>query len=515
MMNFLILALTALTVPWLEDTGTTVPATRTQMPNDADLLKAENDIRAAYPHAFEADLDDDKKRANSKEFIAYGHRSKNPATRVVFARLVQDFSIETVDLGAGVDSAHLLASTIDGFDAWPEIIRLAKKLSESKPRFDHRTAMRYTHAIEGLAWSGLNQRDFARTQDIVSIYRDESGRFSARTKKDRSFLARNLKIQEADNWARLASQAQQRLTANPADRDAAFDSGLFECAVMDNWTNGLPGLSKGSGPAAQAAERELKSPTEPTEILDIARLWLEAGTHGTGLTQTAFFRRALLLSSSANLDLDPPQARLRDSLVAELQQKLGSSDPSSSTIVEQEPPKVSKLIGIELLQNGDFEEPPTSDGIPGWTQAQGDWMQRDKDTNRKLDDVTRGRYFIGPAGEPARSEAILMQSVDVSDAAPEIDSSKIRVRLKASITCSPLDNEDLAKISLRFVDDGGDSISAATTQAEFVTHWKEQRIDLEVPSRTRCIEVRLIAIRSGGKKINAYFDNLSMRMTRQ
>jgi hypothetical protein len=88
------------------------------------------------------------------------------------------------------------------------------------------------------------------------------------------------------------SEAEANLKADPDDAEAHLVLGRHYCGD-DDWKKGLPHLAKGSdAELRQSAQRELASPTEPSEQIRLADAWWELGKARNGEAGAVLLLRA-------------------------------------------------------------------------------------------------------------------------------------------------------------------------------------------------------------------------------
>lgn len=88
--------------------------------------------------------------------------------------------------------------------------------------------------------------------------------------------------------------AVERLHESADDPEANLKLGQFECMLKHDWQHGLPRLARGSDEALrQLAQRDLKSPVEPSARLSLAQAWFDWAAGSKGETKLACQSRAL------------------------------------------------------------------------------------------------------------------------------------------------------------------------------------------------------------------------------
>ncbi len=138
--------------------------------------------------------------------------------------------------------------------------------------------------------------------------------------------------QVQDYCRRLAERqaAEARLQANPDDADAHLALGRNLC-LGDDWKSGLPHLAKGSDrDVRQLAERDLASPSEPAERMELADGWWTLGKAHQGddrdllLLRAGFWYELAHANLSSGLERLKAEKRLEE--LAEVRQRRAAGD---------------------------------------------------------------------------------------------------------------------------------------------------------------------------------------------
>lgn len=161
----------------------------------------------------------------------------------------------------------------------------------------------------------------------------------------------------------------------------------------------------------------------------------------------------------------------------------------------------------EFLVNGGADAVLVNGEIPGWREIRGSSWTRGPAISPHSG---AGHFF---AGRVASAE--LVQTVSVSNCAPEIDLGQQRINFSGFIRSWNQSPADTSRIILEYRNSGGSVIGAFDTgNKSNGTAWSPVGHATTLPAGTRSINVRLLAERKSGNDNDGYFDSLSLKLER-
>ncbi len=153
-----------------------------------------------------------------------------------------------------------------------------------------------------------------------------------------------------------------------------------------------------------------------------------------------------------------------------------------------------------------------TNNLNGWTVGRGEWdvATEGEGFPTAFENTPFGsRYFYG--GEAGNSEAY--QDIDVSDDAEAIDYGGVIATLRAHLGSDSGDDE--ATLQIFALDEDDAELAMEQSGPWSSDNWVERQTAIELPSGTRTLRVQLKAKRNTGIDNDAYFDEISLCMSRE
>ena len=125
-----------------------------------------------------------------------------------------------------------------------------------------------------------------------------------------------------------------------------------------------------------------------------------------------------------------------------------------------------------------------------------------------------GDHFFAGGPEDHQSRAI--QVIDIADQTDLIDNAKLKVVVRAE-QAGWLSGEDTGQVIVSFLDEDGKVLGEVRGPKVAGTDAKFQQVIRHkfIPPKTRKIRVILLAVRGTGTYLDAYFDNIDVRIGRR
>ena len=176
-----------------------------------------------------------------------------------------------------------------------------------------------------------------------------------------------------------------------------------------------------------------------------------------------------------------------------------TSKTPSEVVVKSDPG------GPELIKNPSCEEKGDGKGIPSWTSVVGDWTNAAQTVP-----PFEGNAYFSPGGV---KYAELLQDVDVSPYAKQIDKKEQAFRFVARVRSWRQPNPDLSQVVIGFLDRSRTKTLDvfAFPPVASVDGWRRLDAALNVPAQTRFIRISLRSHRQAGGANDGVFDGLSLR----
>lgn len=174
------------------------------------------------------------------------------------------------------------------------------------------------------------------------------------------------------------------------------------------------------------------------------------------------------------------------------------------------------LLDTELVVNGDAE----TGGLDGWISTGVDAVPSSHGLTTGLSDPgeTENFVFVGFSG-PSDSQT-LTQRIDLSSLATEIDNNSIASSFSILLQSRRLEHFfDAVEGTLSFLD-GSDTVIESqsftdTSSISRVYDWEQFADTRSLPSGTRSVEIMLDLHRNGGSSTDAFFDNVSFKLSKK
>jgi uncharacterized repeat protein (TIGR01451 family) len=160
--------------------------------------------------------------------------------------------------------------------------------------------------------------------------------------------------------------------------------------------------------------------------------------------------------------------------------------------------------GPDLLVNGGAEHLSWTELFPGWSAPDGSrWERRTSNPQ-----PAEGRAFFDAAD---RATAELAQTVDLAPLAARIDAGGLELALSGWLRTGDEPPSDLARVVAELRDEHGELLEVWDTGAlAAIGEWSPFDATREVPPGARALRLRLVALRSAGTSLDAYFDGLAV-----
>jgi len=196
----------------------------------------------------------------------------------VLLRESQRLATEGGDVPAVMQAIDELAArfAIDPFAEKTDVLRRLSALARRPAQ-----ARAVAEATLDLAKTAAEAKQFDAALKLLKLAGSTAGKARLRT------LVRSISDYRGELIARqkqlaAAEDAAKTLQLKPDDPEANRIRGKYLCFVRRDWEAGLPMLAKGDDAGLKKlAQRELKSPTNPKEMVDLADAWYDAALKST------------------------------------------------------------------------------------------------------------------------------------------------------------------------------------------------------------------------------------------
>lgn len=167
-------------------------------------------------------------------------------------------------------------------------------------------------------------------------------------------------------------------------------------------------------------------------------------------------------------------------------------------------------MAIELLQNGDAEEPIVGGQIPGWTKiSNNNWGYR---SANPAPQSGSNYFFAGATGFSQGPE--LRQVCSLAPYAAKIAAGRGVVTWRGYMR--NFSGSDLTLQMVQFYDSGGSVISGAGWSSGWVdspSAWTLATTALPVPTNAETVWARLLSDKNSGTNNDGYHDNVSLQLS--
>lgn len=205
----------------------------------------------------------------AKELLGHARETDAAVERYVLLEAARALAMEAGEVTTVMESLRMVA---DRF----EIDLSAARISALEDLSTKATATSLGSVTDLLLESAGEQEQAADWSKAESLA--EAALAAARRGKDRDrqkkSLERLAEIRERRKLLNRAKPLEERVAANPGDREAASDLGRFRCFVEADWDAGLPLLARGADSALAAlAKAEAEVASNPSGRMALADNW--------------------------------------------------------------------------------------------------------------------------------------------------------------------------------------------------------------------------------------------------
>lgn len=147
---------------------------------------------------------------------------------------------------------------------------------------------------------------------------------------------------------------------------------------------------------------------------------------------------------------------------------------------------------------------------PGWTvTGPGTWVAGDP---FDVPDPVEGQSYLGANMGPNNEMFRMRQDVAIDQWAALVDREMVRLRFEAH-ACSFQEGDDPYEIAVRYLDEEGEVLETWNSGRQTSASWQLHDHDRVVPADTRTVRVVLACDKGRGQFCDAFFDQLSLRVT--
>ncbi len=258
------------------------PQKRLPVPNDA--VQEEITTQFAGIHG-QNETTDKLKLAN--QLLQAAGASKHPDEQYVLLRNVRDLACQGGDVGLALHAIEAIAAKYD-INATEEkgkaLLTLAKTVDAEQIRSLFNTSRR-------VIAQALSEGHYEIASDLANgvnraCQRKQSKKLRKKAIDQRDWVAACCRRQEE------RVRAEAKLKSNPSDAESHLVLGRYYCFDAD-WQHALPHLAKGNdADLQQLAQRDIASPTEPNEQIELADAWWKLAQRRLGEEQDCLLLRA-------------------------------------------------------------------------------------------------------------------------------------------------------------------------------------------------------------------------------
>ncbi len=303
------------------------PVKKLSVPDEVVQRKITSQIGDIYPIS-RTKIPADRIKLAGRLFQAAG-ASSEPNERYVLLRHVHDLACQGGDVVLMFQAIEAMASQFD--------IQVNEQKGKSLFVFAETATnaeqirMLFDHSQRVIA-QALSENQYAMASDLANdVYRacQRSKEFRKRA------IAQRDKVAECCRRHEDRVQAEAKLNSDPNDAKANLVLGRHYCLFGNDWKNGLPYLVKGSDANLQRlAKRELASPKDPNEQVQLADAWWELAQSYNGDEKDSLLLRAGYWYDEARGRLTSGLVRLkadkRVEELSEIRQRHASSDKDAT-----------------------------------------------------------------------------------------------------------------------------------------------------------------------------------------
>jgi hypothetical protein len=232
----------------------------------------------------------DAKKKLAVELLGHARETDAPVDQYVLLEAARSLAMEAGDVAAVTEALQMIADRFAINLASARITALEDMAAKAPAASLGSIADRLLEA----AGEFENEADVAKAEDLA-----ESALAAARRGKDRDrqkkAVDRLAQIRERRKLLGRAKPLEEKLAANPGDREAAAELGRFRCFVENDWESGLPLLVRGDDPALAAlAQAEANVARDSSNRMALADNWWAFATSAKGADAAAAEGRARL-----------------------------------------------------------------------------------------------------------------------------------------------------------------------------------------------------------------------------
>lgn len=224
------------------------------------------------------------------ELLGHARETQTPVDQYVLLDAARALAMEAGDVTVVMESLQMMASRFSINLSTARVDALEDLATKAPPASLGRVA----DLLLDAANEQSNAGDVSKAEDLA-----EAAATAARRGKDRDrqkkALDRLAEIRDQRKLLAKAKPLEDKLAADPSNRDAAEALGRFRCFVEDDWDAGLPLLARGADPdLAALAQAETNVARDPSSRMALADNWWAFATSAKGLEAAAAEGRARL-----------------------------------------------------------------------------------------------------------------------------------------------------------------------------------------------------------------------------
>lgn len=224
------------------------------------------------------------------ELLGHARETQTPVDQYVLLDAARALAMEAGDVTVVMESLQMMASRFSINLSTARVDALKDLATKAPPASLGRVA----DLLLDAANEQSNAGDVSKAEDLA-----EAAATAARRGKDRDrqkkALDRLAEIRDQRKLLAKAKPLEDKLAADPSNRDAAEALGRFRCFVEDDWDAGLPLLARGADPdLAALAQAETNVARDPSSRMALADNWWAFATSAKGPEAAAAEGRARL-----------------------------------------------------------------------------------------------------------------------------------------------------------------------------------------------------------------------------
>jgi DNA-binding beta-propeller fold protein YncE len=262
-------------------------------PGKEALAKALDEVKSLYKKEIaEAKDDTAAGKALAATLLKEGKNTpgkEEAALRFAAISLARDVASQAGDHPTAMEAIEELARgfTVDTLPMKADALAAAAKSTESKE--DNQN-------LAELALQILEEAVHSDSYEAALSLADTAGKAAARA-KSLKLAARAKKVEEDIRATQKEFERVQpfltKLAKNADDKDANLEAGKYYCFLKNNWTKGLPYLTKSGDQSLKSlAEKDLAKPKLAKKQVELADAWAALGDKEKGPARKGLLRRA-------------------------------------------------------------------------------------------------------------------------------------------------------------------------------------------------------------------------------